>query len=957
MSTSKKSLSNTHTSIDSEFIGYINSLNDAIKEFYGVAKYNVKEASSFLSLFDPQLSSMESFLKWFAFKDKDENIAKIMENINQCKNIVNQLKNNSNLNLNNLNLFFGDAKILFNKMRTHRSRNLRTIKHSMTSKIYSNNKNKNIDFNTLSDCSTNVNDLVNKKYFDKNDYNKLINLIGQLKIYDEIVEKFSNKAKDNFVNLRKMILNILLKGEANLMDKNFNINKDFRRKSEKIDMNLLEIKTKYENEISRLNIKIKDLEKNYENIELISSKATKFDELKQKLELELIDDNNAKFNLLNDNDFEERIINLININKKLNIESKKLKNDINNLGSNNIALKQKLLVNDIDLKNSLNIEEIESLNKKNEELSKILTSKMEQIISLEKENINLKSLLSESSTNNSNMNQNIPLSDKRVNNLNNIKTNDYKKLLLDNAKYRNSIQKLNKENQDLKMKFQNIFANNNYILSMQQELNQLRKIIEENNMNTDNKNLEYEQKINNLENILNEKEALLNQYEAYENNKDINILIEEMENKDKIISELNNKIANYEKNILLLNQKQNNNNINKKDLNLKFSELEKENKFYKNKLGEMQEQFNKMRKSIESNNSKNKSDKKDEKELAIIKYENQNLKFNINQLNQEISKLKIFNEQNKKENDNLKQVNQELISQNSLINQKNLELLQKINSVQNPNLINEEDLPEQIKKKQEEIDGLNTFIQKLTNECEKSREDIENYKTKINSLQKENASVKNQLERLAKEMPKELNALKSQLDDANKKLSQANINNSNNKITSTNNKSKSNNKEKTNKTFDDGMQEKNENILSKLNKEISELKNKNKELLFKLEDREVKSQNSRYRTEDVNLSGYEEEFDLRKMATGARDKNRSEDINIDYPGIQNYKEKVKEYQFRLDNLGEQVKILLSKIKVTNNIKPTFVQICQLLGYDSNIIEKMTSSEKEKKKILGGLIVG
>ena len=150
------------------------------------------------------------------------------------------------------------------------------------------------------------------------------------------------------------------------------------------------------------------------------------------------------------------------------------------------------------------------------------------------------------------------------------------------------------------------------------------------------------------------------------------------------------------------------------------------------------------------------------------------------------------------------------------------------------------------------------------------------------------------------------------------------------------------------------MQEKNENILSKLNKEISELKNKNKELLFKLEDKEVKSQNSRYRTEDVNLSGYEEEFDLRKMATGARDKNRSEDINIDYPGIQNYKEKVKEYQFRLDNLGEQVKILLSKIKVTNNIKPTFVQICQLLGYDSNIIEKMTSSEKEKKKILGGL---
>ena len=206
-------------------------------------------------------------------------------------------------------------------------------------------------------------------------------------------------------------------------------------------------------------------------------------------------------------------------------------------------------------------------------------------------------------------------------------------------------------------------------------------------------------------------------------------------------------------------------------------------------------------------------------------------------------------------------------------------------------------------------------------------------------------------------MPKELNALKTQLDDANKKLAEANINinNSNNKISLSNTKTKikDKDKEKSNKTFDDGMQpEKYNNILSKLNQEISDLKNKNKELLFKLEDKEVKSQNSRYKTEDLNMSGYEEEFDLRKMATGARDKNRSEDINIDYPGIQGFKDKLKEYKFRIDNLEEQVKILLSKIKITNSIKPTFVQICQLLGYSSNHIEKMTSSEKEKKKILG-----
>ena len=454
--------------------------------------------------------------------------------------------------------------------------------------------------------------------------------------------------------------------------------------------------------------------------------------------------------------------------------------------------------------------------------------------------------------------------------------------------------------------------NNNYILTLQQELYQLKKIIDENNINNNNKDSDYEQKINNLQNILNEKEALINKYERYNNN-DKNKLIDELKNKDKIISDLKNKLINNEQQVLTLNQKLKKNSEN----------------------------------NINSPNINN-------KELELIKNENKNLEYNINQLNQEITQLTNINEKNKKELDNLKQAYNELVTQNVLLNKKNSELLQQVNPNPNQNL-NEVDFFNQIKKKQEEIEGLNTFIQKLTKESEKSREDLENYQTKINSLQKENASIKNQLERLAVEMPKELNALKTQLDDANKKLAEANINinNSNNKISLSNTKTKIKDKEKNNKTFDDGMQtEKYNNILSKLNQEISDLKNKNKELLFKLEDKEVKSQNSRYKTEDLNMSGYEEEFDLRKMATGARDKNRSEDINIDYPGIQGFKDKLKEYKFRIDNLEEQVKILLSKIKITNSIKPTFVQICQLLGYSSNHIEKMTSSEKEKKKILG-----
>ena len=113
----------------------------------------------------------------------------------------------------------------------------------------------------------------------------------------------------------------------------------------------------------------------------------------------------------------------------------------------------------------------------------------------------------------------------------------------------------------------------------------------------------------------------------------------------------------------------------------------------------------------------------------------------------------------------------------------------------------------------------------------------------------------------------------------------------------------------------------------------------------------LKSAYSGYRTEDVNISNYEEEFDLRKMANGAREKNRSEDINIDYPGMTGIKERLKELEFRYKNLVEQVKILIGNITFNQKIKPQVTQICQLLGYSPKTTGRILTS-KEKKKILG-----
>ena len=481
MSSFKNSRKNRQTLIDSEFIGFINSLNESIKEFYNVAKYNTKETIAFLDLLDQQFDSLASLLNSISNPNNTENITKIVEIIIQCKNIDNQLRNNSNLNFNNLSLFFDDAKILFKRMRNKRNESLKVIRHSLTSKKSKSDNNYNKDSLTLNNYLLKDNNryLTERKSSQNLDYNKIFSLIKQLKDYDEIIGKFSLKAKNNFINLQKIMINTLTKEDVNL-DSNekpylnseildFNNKSYSKNKNNNNNINIFELKSKYENEINKLNFKIKELEKNNENILLISNKAKKFDELNQRIEVELITGNDDNINLLKDFDLEKRVLNLIDTNKNLNLEIKNLKNDINNLDLKNIQLKQDLLgkerdililqseseekksiesiiklkknmqnlykennllkeklrninVNNININPNANIDKnsIDALNIKIEELSKLLTSKMKQIISLEKENINLKTLISETTSNSSNANNKINIPNKKVSNANNI---------------------------------------------------------------------------------------------------------------------------------------------------------------------------------------------------------------------------------------------------------------------------------------------------------------------------------------------------------------------------------------------------------------------------------------------------------------------------------------------------------------------------------------------------------
>ena len=99
------------------------------------------------------------------------------------------------------------------------------------------------------------------------------------------------------------------------------------------------------NEITRLNNKLKELEleKNNRNDLSVVNKAKKFDELKRIFEKNLIAGNNNNINLLQDIDFEKKILYVIESNKNLNNEINKLKINLINSDNNNIQLKQDLL--------------------------------------------------------------------------------------------------------------------------------------------------------------------------------------------------------------------------------------------------------------------------------------------------------------------------------------------------------------------------------------------------------------------------------------------------------------------------------------------------------------------------------------------------------------------------------------------------------------------------------------
>ena len=105
----------------------------------------------------------------------------------------------------------------------------------------------------------------------------------------------------------------------------------------------------------------------------------------------------------------------------------------------------------------------------------------------------------------------------------------------------------------------------------------------------------------------------------------------------------------------------------------------------------------------------------------------------------------------------------------------------------------------------------------------------------------------------------------------------------------------------------------NQNLeLEKNNKELSKKYN---ELLNKYSKLEKNCYD--LKSDDINNSQYEIEFSLKMMAQGIKEKNFSQDMNIDNPYVTTLKDKLKEIIYKYNTLIDLVKNLMPSVNKTN----------------------------------------
>ena len=575
---------------------------------------------------------------------------------------------------------------------------------------------------------------------------------------------------------------------------------------------------------------------------------------------------------------------------------------------------KELLNKSISMKNKYN-SEISQISKRNTELSKLLLNKQNALFKLEKDNLDKNKELA-----------NLKLS------LNNLKQNSNidqeKQKVIDSYKNNNSKGDINN----------NIIIENN-----KKEIEQLKNL----NNTLQDKIKYYQTQIKNIKNELYEK---IQENIELKNNTDKQM--RDMKNDyENTIKELEEKNKELESN---LGDCQNfNNNLNQQidSLNqqivakdIKILELNYQNEQTQNKCSSLEEQNKKISEELNTKKTDDNKINEENQQISILKEELEQQKILSNDLNNELSKIKndkqiltkkISNYENEILNNNKNNdINEEIKKK---LNQE-IENLKKENSSLK---LNNEKLSNQltdILSGNKKLDNINNEEkEQLKNQIFNMKTDKEKYDNEIKVLKRENEKMKDQIYRLSKSLPEEYNELQQQYNDLENKYKNL-VKNKHDTIKIE--QSPAAGSASTGRKNDEKMEE-----LNKAKKEIEQIKKKNMELVRQLEEKEFKKNCYDNKSEE-NVSNYEEEFDLRKMAKGAKDKNRSQDINIDYPGIQAIKEKYRELDFYYNSLEGLVKKLLLTIQCTPKNKTYINELCKIVGLDLETTNKILTNRNK-----------
>ena len=201
---------------------------------------------------------------------------------------------------------------------------------------------------------------------------------------------------------------------------------------------------------------------------------------------------------------------------------------------------------------------------------------------------------------------------------------------------------------------------------------------------------------------------------------------------------------------------------------------------------------------------------------------------------------------------------------------------------------------------------------------------IENYKDKIDNLLEENKSLKDTIEALTSQFlnPQEnINLIIKEKNELQKKLIDLE------------NKCK---KEKEKKIFNSINSISINNInnigdLIKLKEENEKLKKENSSLV--LEVNEIKKSIRLNNSENDNFKYYQKEYDQKAMAHFIWRKNKSLDMNIDYPEYEKLKEQYRSLRDLVKNLLNNIQVNLQNITYVN-------KLCKILGFDSETTSKI-----------------